>query len=61
MPTPYSFDFTEVAMTELKNGNEQGQSVTNFLKTKSGPGEPGPYNSKRDHACGAISGSPLRR
>jgi len=48
-------------MIELKNGNEQGQSVTNFLKTKSGPGEPGPYNSKRDHACGAISGSPLRR
>jgi hypothetical protein len=38
----------------LKNGDEEVQSVTNFLTIKSGPGEPGPYNGKRSNAGGAT-------
>jgi hypothetical protein len=31
VPTPYRFDFTQAGVSRLKNGNEEVQSVTNFL------------------------------
>jgi hypothetical protein len=36
VPTPYTFDFTQVAVIGLKNGNARVQLVTNFLKIRSG-------------------------
>jgi len=36
VPTPCSFDFTQVGVGRFGNGNRLVQSVTNFLKMKRG-------------------------
>jgi hypothetical protein len=62
VPTPFSFDFTQCGVSGLNNENTRVQSVTNFLKIKNGRGpsdglrasEPGPYDSRKDLACGAT-------
>jgi len=54
VPTPCRFDFTRGMVSGFRNGNARVQRVTNFLKMKSGPGEPGPYKNETGCAGGAA-------